>query len=95
MFSDLPGAPGTGWSWLAVAAGIGFWLLARVEAGREGSAAVTSRPTSAFRRFERWLVGVFMAVLVFVLERLVMRQIKKKELARSESSGAAVTLGEE
>ena len=56
---------------------------------------MTSRPTSAFRRFERWLVGVFMAVLVFVLERLVMRQIKKKELARSESSGAAVTLGEE
>lgn len=38
VFSNLPGAPGTGWSWLAVAAGIGFWLLARVEAGREGSA---------------------------------------------------------
>jgi beta-lactamase regulating signal transducer with metallopeptidase domain len=56
---------------------------------------VTSRPTSALRRFERWLVGVFMAVLVFVLERLVMHQIKKKELARSESSGAAVTVGEE
>lgn len=38
VFSDLPGAPDAGWSWLAVAAGIGFWLLARVEAGREGSA---------------------------------------------------------
>ena len=38
VFSNLPGAPETGWSWLAVAAGIGFWLLARVEAGREGSA---------------------------------------------------------
>jgi hypothetical protein len=50
---------------------------------------------SPFRRFERWLVGVFMAALVFVLERLVMRQIKKKELARSESPGTAVTLGEE
>jgi hypothetical protein len=34
-FSDLPGAPETEWSWLAVAAGIGFWLLARVEAARE------------------------------------------------------------
>jgi hypothetical protein len=38
VFSDFPGAPDTGWSWLAVAAGIGFWLLARVEAAREGSA---------------------------------------------------------
>jgi hypothetical protein len=37
-FSDLPGAPDAGWSWLAMAAGIGFWLLARIEAGREGSA---------------------------------------------------------
>ena len=56
---------------------------------------MTGQGRTSFRRFERWLVGVFMAVLVFVLERLVMRQIKKKELARSESSGAAVTLGEE
>lgn len=38
VFSDLPGAPDAGWSWLAVAVGIGFWLLARVEAAREGSA---------------------------------------------------------
>lgn len=53
------------------------------------------RPTrSPFRRFERWLVGIFMAVLVFVLERLVMRQIKKKELAREATSAAAVTMGE-
>jgi hypothetical protein len=35
VFSDHPGAPDTGWSWLAVAAGLGFWLLARVEAARE------------------------------------------------------------
>lgn len=54
-----------------------------------------SQGRSSFRRFERWLVGLFMAALVFVLERLVMRQIKKKEHSRSESSGAAVTLGEE
>jgi hypothetical protein len=56
---------------------------------------VTARSRSPFRRVERWLVGVFMAVLVFVLERLVMHQIKKKEQARSESSPAAVTLGED
>jgi hypothetical protein len=56
---------------------------------------VSSRGRSSFRRFERWLVGLFMAVLVFVLERLVMRQIKKKELASSGSSAAAVTVGED
>jgi hypothetical protein len=50
---------------------------------------------SPFRRFERWLVGIFMAVLVFVLERLVMRQIRKKEQARSGSPAAAVTVGED
>lgn len=38
VFSDRPGAPETGWSWLAVAAGVGFWLLARIEAAREAPA---------------------------------------------------------
>jgi len=56
---------------------------------------VSSQGRSPFRRFERWLVGTFMAVLVFVLERLVMRQIKKKEQGRSEATSAAVTVGEE
>ena len=37
VFADYAGAPASGWSWLAVAAGIGFWLLARVEAAREAS----------------------------------------------------------
>jgi hypothetical protein len=37
VFSDLPGAPDLAWSWLAVAAGIGFLLLARVQAARETS----------------------------------------------------------
>jgi len=32
---DAGAPPGEGWSWLAVASGIGFWLLARVEAARE------------------------------------------------------------
>jgi hypothetical protein len=30
-----PGAPDVGWSWLAIAAGIGFWILVRIEAARE------------------------------------------------------------
>jgi hypothetical protein len=38
VFPDLPGAPGTGWSWVAVAAGVGLVLLARIEAAREPAA---------------------------------------------------------
>jgi hypothetical protein len=37
VYSGYAGAPPSGWSWIAVAAGVGFWLLARVEAGREAS----------------------------------------------------------
>ena len=51
---------------------------------------------SAFRRFERWLVGLFMAALVLVLERLVMHQIKKKDAARARlGSAAAISVGED
>ena len=35
VFADYPGAPTQAWSWLAVAAGIGFWLLGRIESARE------------------------------------------------------------
>jgi hypothetical protein len=39
---------------------------------------VTDRPKrSVFRRIERWLVGLAMAVVAFVLERMVLRSIKK------------------
>lgn len=39
VFSDLPGAPDEiGWSWVAIAAGVGFWLLARTEASRKAPA---------------------------------------------------------
>jgi hypothetical protein len=55
-----------------------------------------TRARSVFRRSERWLVGLFMAALVFVLERLVMHQIKKRDAARAEvGSTAAVTVGED
>jgi hypothetical protein len=37
--STYPGAPAAGWSWVAVAAGVGFWLLSRIEAAREPHAA--------------------------------------------------------
>jgi hypothetical protein len=40
VFADYEGAPpDVGWSWLAIAAGIGFWILVRVEAAREREVA--------------------------------------------------------
>jgi len=35
VYSGYAGAPSSGWSWIAIAAGVGFWLLARMEAARE------------------------------------------------------------
>jgi hypothetical protein len=38
VFSHAAGAPPVGWSWVAIAAGVGFWFLTRFEASRERSA---------------------------------------------------------
>lgn len=43
-----------------------------------------SRPKSILRRIERWMVGVVMAVIAFVLEKMVLRSIRKG--GKSESS---------
>ena len=37
----------------------------------------TARPTG-FRRFERWMIGVLFAVMALVLEKFVMRSVRKK-----------------
>jgi len=34
-----------------------------------------------FRRLERWLVGIAMAVVAFVLERIVMHSVTKQNSA--------------
>lgn len=36
------------------------------------------KPPKGIRRVERWLVGIAMGVIAFVLERIVMRSVKKK-----------------
>ena len=43
-----------------------------------------SRPRSIWRRIERWMVGLVMAVIAFVLEKMVMRSIRKA--GKSEAS---------
>lgn len=37
------------------------------------------KPPKGLRRVERWFVGVAMGITAFVLEKVVMRSVKKKE----------------
>ena len=46
-----------------------------------------SRPRSIWRRIERWAVGLVMAVIAFVLEKMVLRSIRKA--GKSGKSGAS------
>ena len=44
------------------------------------------KPKSTWRRIERWLVGIAMALIAFVLEKLVMRAVRKREAAGAEAT---------
>jgi hypothetical protein len=41
-----------------------------------GAARTTKKP-KGLRRLERWIVGLAMGVIAFVLEKAVMRSVKK------------------
>jgi hypothetical protein len=43
------------------------------------------KPKSVWRRLERWLVGLVMAVIAYVLEKMVMRGLRKSAKAKGES----------
>jgi len=53
-------------------------------------ARATPRP-KGIRRVERWLVGLAMAVVAFILERLVMRSVKRSGDARGHAPPTTVT----
>ncbi len=42
-------------------------------------ASQPSKPKTLFRRAERWGVGVIMSLMAFVIERAVIRSIRKGE----------------
>ena len=42
------------------------------------SARPIVKPPKGIRRVERWLVGIAMGIIAFLLERIVMRSVKKK-----------------
>jgi len=39
-----------------------------------------TRPRTFWRRTERWMVGVAMGIMAFVLEKAILRSIKKGEV---------------
>jgi hypothetical protein len=43
-----------------------------------------TKPKGVGRRIERWMVGIVMAVIAFVLEKMVMRGIRKAARAKGE-----------
>ena len=51
----------------------------------------TARPTG-FRRFERWMIGVLFAVMAFVLEKFVMRSVRKRGAAVPASTEEITTV---
>ena len=59
---------------------------------------MTTRQTAkpkGFRRFERWLVGLAFAIIAFVLEKVVMRSVRKKGEAEPEEVTTVVSKGGE
>lgn len=51
-----------------------------------------SRPKSILRRIERWMVGVVMAVIAFVLEKMVLRSIRKGDKSEASTEELHTTL---
>jgi hypothetical protein len=45
-----------------------------------------SRPRSVWRKIERWMVGVVMAMIAFVLEKMVLRSVRKAGKAGKSGS---------
>jgi hypothetical protein len=43
------------------------------------------KPKSVWRRLERWLVGLVMAIIAYMLEKMVMRGIRKASKAKGEA----------
>ncbi len=49
------------------------------------------RPKTVFRRMERWAVGLVMAVVAFVLEKVVMRSVRRKGMPETAPPPSTLT----
>ncbi|MGZ8580484.1 MAG: hypothetical protein ACXWW9_04305 [Actinomycetota bacterium] len=54
----------------------------------------TARP-KGFRRFERWLIGLVFAIMAFVLEKVVLRSVRKRGPAEPEEVTTMISKGGE
>jgi hypothetical protein len=50
------------------------------------------RPKGIGRRVERWAVGIVMAVIAFVLEKAVLRSVRKGRESEAPSDESPTTL---
>jgi hypothetical protein len=58
-----------------------------------GRPPLRARPAPrGLRRVERWLVGLVMAILAFVIEKAVLRSIKKGDTKPKPQAPATTTL---
>ena len=55
------------------------------------TATRAARRPRGVRRVERWLVGLAMAVVAFILERLVMRSVRKSGESKAQPEPTRVT----
>ena len=55
------------------------------------TATRAARRPRGIRRVERWLVGLAMAVVAFILERLVMRSVRKSGESKAQPQPTRVT----
>ena len=46
-----------------------------------------TKPKSVWRKIERWMVGLVMAMIAFVLEKMVLRSVRKA--GKSGTSGTS------
>jgi hypothetical protein len=55
------------------------------------SGSSRSKKPKGLRRVERWAVGLAMGVIAFVLERAVMRSVKKGHVTAAEAAPTTIT----
>lgn len=58
------------------------------------TARTTARP-KGFRRFERWLIGLAFAVIAYVLEKVVIRSVRKKGASEPDEVTTMISKGGE
>ena len=55
------------------------------------SARPATRPPKGLRRLERWIVGIAMAIVAFVLEKVVLHAVRDTPEAPATESASTLT----